>query len=35
VASDVTEDAAIPADARGHFKTVPGSAQLLYFDPAP
>jgi DNA-binding beta-propeller fold protein YncE len=33
VASDVTEDQAIPADARGHFKTVPGSAQLLYFDP--
>jgi DNA-binding beta-propeller fold protein YncE len=33
VASDVTEDAAVPADARGHYKTVPGSAQLLYFDP--
>jgi DNA-binding beta-propeller fold protein YncE len=33
VASDVTEDAAIPQDARGHYKTVPGSAQLLYFDP--
>jgi DNA-binding beta-propeller fold protein YncE len=33
VASDVTEDPAIPATARGHFKTVPGSAQLLYLDP--
>ena len=33
VASDVTEDAAIAKDARGHYKTVPGSAQLLYLDP--
>jgi YVTN family beta-propeller protein len=34
VASEVTEDAAVPKDARGHYKTVPGSAQLLYLDPA-
>jgi DNA-binding beta-propeller fold protein YncE len=33
VASDVTEDSSIPADARGHYKTVPGSAQLLFIDP--
>jgi YVTN family beta-propeller protein len=33
VASDVTEDASIPATARGHYKTVPGSAALLYLDP--
>ncbi len=33
VASDVTEDPAIPVGGRGHYKTVPGSAQLLFFDP--
>ena len=33
VASEVTEDPAIAKDARGHYKTVPGSAQLLYVDP--
>jgi DNA-binding beta-propeller fold protein YncE len=33
VASEVTEDPAIPADARGHYKTVPGSAGLLFLDP--
>ena len=33
VASDVTEDASVPKDARGHYKTVPGSAALLYLDP--
>ncbi len=35
VASDVTEDPTIPATARGHYKTVPGSAQLLMLDPKP
>lgn len=34
VASDVVEDPAVPATARGHFKTVPGTARLLYLDPA-
>jgi YVTN family beta-propeller protein len=33
VASEVTEDASVPKDARNHYKTVPGSAQLLYLDP--
>jgi YVTN family beta-propeller protein len=33
VASDVTEDMSVPVTARGHYKTVPGSAQLLYLDP--
>jgi YVTN family beta-propeller protein len=33
VASRVTEEAAIPKDARGHYKAVPGSAQLLFLDP--
>lgn len=34
VASDVTEDASVPATARNHYKTVPGSAYVLYVDPA-
>ena len=33
VASEVTEDPSIAKDARGHYKTTPGSAQLLYVDP--
>jgi YVTN family beta-propeller protein len=33
VASDVAENQAVPQDARGHYKTVPGSAQLLFIDP--
>ena len=33
VASDVTEDPGIPVSGRGHYKTVPGTARLLYLDP--
>ena len=33
VASDVTEDPAIPVSGRGHYKTVPGTAQLFSLEP--
>jgi YVTN family beta-propeller protein len=33
IASDVTENDAVPATDRNHFKVVPGSAAILFLDP--
>ena len=33
VAADYAEDPAIPANDRGHFKVVPGTARLMFYDP--
>lgn len=35
VAADYTEDPAIPLNDRRHFKVVPGSARLMFYDPMP
>jgi DNA-binding beta-propeller fold protein YncE len=33
VAADYTEDPSIPVNDRGHFKVVPGTARLMFYDP--
>jgi DNA-binding beta-propeller fold protein YncE len=33
IASDVTENKTVPASDRNHFKTVPGTAEVLFLDP--
>ena len=34
MAADFTEDASVPVTNRAHFKVVPGSARLMFLDPA-
>ena len=33
IASDVTQNTSVPVTDRNHFKTVPGSAEVLFLDP--
>jgi hypothetical protein len=33
VAADYTEDASVPATDRRHFKVVPGTARIMFYDP--